>query len=638
MKAKLILTLFAIVSFNFGIFAQGITNDGATIVITSGTTVSVTNGGGYINLTNGANHGQIDLDGTLQIEGDFVNEATSVTENVFINTNTDGTVVFTGTADQHIKNTTANAFIDFENLTVNKASNTVFVDAGSAATVNGNLTVTSGTFRLSSPTDGEDPSGSLITVGNVSGAGNIYVDRHFETGNRWQYVSMPVNNATDDMFDQGSAGDYNPNFFTYNEAVEGGDPPAASYSYWTDYVNYTFYTAWEHAAVDGTTVTLDAAKGYITYNDQELDVAFGGATSNLNNNANYTPSISYTNNDGGNGAGDYYDGWNIIGNPYPCALDFNALGLTNVNNTVYYWDGDNDNYRYYNNGGGQTDDGSDVVSGGSRYIPAMQSFAIKTNNGGVPSISIAKAHRVHNTQTMWKKGDNAETLTQYLKLRTEANGFSDETVVRFLEDAVVDIDNQYDAFKMFPNNQDVPMIYSLTTETVEYPLAINSLPLTSIGTTIPLGFKTGEAGTFTIQVTEFNFDAGTEVKLIDTQENKETTLYEGAEYTFTFDGEDSRDRFFLFSATSGIENPDADTDLETKIKIWSSNKDVFVSINSYNLIDANIQVFDILGKNIIDKKLNGTYNIINVPAVSGTYFVKIRTKDGKVKTEKVFIR
>ncbi len=638
MKTKLILTLIAIVSFNFGGFAQGITNDGATIVITSGTTVSVTNGGGYTNLTNGANHGRIDLNGTLQITGDFENQATSVTENVFINTGTDGTVVFTGTADQHIKNTTANAFIDFENVTVNKTSNTVFVDAGSAATVNGDLVITAGTFRLASPADGEDPSGSLITEGNVSGAGALYVDRHFETNGRWQYISMPVNNATDDMFDQGSTGDYNPNFFTYNETVEGGDPGNTYYSNWIDYINYTFYTAWEHAAINGTTVTLDAATGYITYNDHELDVSFGGTPANLNNGATYTPALSYTNNDGDNGAGVYYDGWNIIGNPYPCALDFNALALTNVNSTIYYWDGDTNNYKYYNNGGGQIDDGSDVVSGGTRYIPAMQSFAIKTNDGGAPSINIEKPDRVHNTQTMWKKGDKAETLTQYLKLRTEANDYSDETVIRFLEDAVVDIDNQYDAFKMFPNNQDVPMIYSLTTETVEYPLAINSLPLTSIGTTIPLGFKTGEAGTFTIQVTEFNFDAGTEVKLIDTQENTETTLYEGAEYTFTFAGDDSRDRFFLFSTTTGIENPDTDTDLETKIKIWSSNKDVFVSISSYKLIDANIQVFDILGKNIVDKKLNGTYNIVNVPAASGTYFVKIRTKDGKVKTEKVFIR
>ncbi len=297
MKNKLLLILFILGIFSFGAFAQGgITNDGAVIVIESGTTVSVTNGGGYYNLTNGTAHGQIDLDGTLDIEGDFENNVTDVTENVFINVGTDGTVVFTGTADQNISNSTANAYIDFENVTVNNTADTVYLDAGSAATVNGVLTVNAlAVFRLSSPADGEAPSGSLITntgaAGNVTGTGAFYVDRHFETNGRYVYFSVPVSNGSDDDFDNtNNSHPFNPNLYTYDEGYDGPDPGDSNYSNWDD-----FYDAWydNQIAVDGVNVPLDGADalGYATYNELEIDVAFGGSPSNLNNLNAYSLSI-----------------------------------------------------------------------------------------------------------------------------------------------------------------------------------------------------------------------------------------------------------------------------------------------------------------------------------------------------------
>lgn len=663
MKKRILLILFTLAAFSFGAFAQGILNDGATITVEDGTVVTITNSGNYTNDNSGHlvldgngtgqdgelivsgnfvnTSGDVDINGVITLSGDF----TSVDAgNVFtkVGVGTDGTVVFTGTADQNISNTTANAYIDFENLTVDKTSNTVFLDAGSAATVNGDLTVNAGgTFRLSSPSDGEAPSGSLITNGNVAGAGALYVDRHFETSLRYQYISIPVNNADDDMFDVGYNGAFNPNLYTYDETYDAPvDPPNADYASWTN-STYGFDNAWNQVADEFSTVPLSGnAVGYVTYNNIELDVNFGGSPANLNNASSYSPAITYTlNDDGGDpGAGDYYDGWNIIGNPYPCALDFTLLSLTGINNCVYYWDGDAGNYKYYNNGGTSYDDGSNVVSGGTKYIPAMQSFAIKTT-GAAPSITIADADQVHNNQVMWKnKGEKVYGETQYIKLRTEADDYSDETVVRFLEEAITDFDNEYDAFKMFPRNEDIPMIYSLAVASVEYPLAINSLPVPEIGTTVPLGFKTGTAGTFTIQVEDFNFDAETEVKLIDTYDETEIILDENSEYSFTFSGGENRDRFYLFVAPEGVDIEDPQENFETIVNVWSSENNVHITITSSDLIDANVEIFDVLGKSVIQKRLNGTYNVVNVPGASGTYFVKLITNDGKSLLNKVFIQ
>ncbi len=644
-KQFLILTVFVFLSTV--IFAQKgfLVNNGAWIGISSGTYVSAST---YVNKTNGSNHGKIILDGTLIIKGDFINEVSDVSENVFTDTTgglgmTNGTILLNGTADQHISNTTANAYIDFENLTVNKTSGTAYVNAGSAATVEGVLDVTSGTFRLASPADGESPSGSLITntgaASNVTGGGNLYVDRHFETNGRYQYVSMPVTNATDDLFDSGYNSDFNPNLYVYDESYDAAtDPSNTNYSNWAD-ATYAFYDAWTQVAVDGGTVGLTAGTGYITYNNIELDVNFGGSPSNLNNSASYSPSVEYHLNDANGG---YYDGWNIIGNPYPCALDWDDSNWTktNISNTIYMWDGDNGNYIYYNNGSpedhlsgsGQTLN-SDATG---RYVPAMQSFFVKAT--GTPAVTISGDSRVHYVKDMYKKGRNNKDVDfQYIMLKTQDGDFYDETIVRFIDGTQDDFDNNYDAYKMFPNNPPV-MIYSLITSPEEIPVAINSLPLERIETTIPLGFVCTNAGTYTITAEDVEFDAGTDVKLIDTYENTETTLYEGAEYTFSANAGEVRDRFYLFSVvSSSIDNPE-DENIEYSSDVWSNQNNVYISIKSNKLIDANVKIYDMLGRTVIDQNVNGTYNIINIPGASGTYFVKLTGANGISKTRKVFIQ
>ncbi len=640
---KILLISIVITAFNLSVFSQGgITNAGAVITINSGTYVVVDNGGGYFNSESGSNYGKVDLDGILQIQGNFENNVTDANQHVFINTDGTGTVLFTGTANQHILNTTADAYIDFENLTVNKTLNTVFVDAGSAATVNGVLNVNSGTFRLASPADGEAPSGSLITntsaASNVTGSGALYVDRHFETNGRYQYISMPVTNATDDIFDNtNNSHPFNANLYSYNEAYDAGtDPPNTAYSNWSD-ATYGLYNAWTQVAADGSSVPLNPATGYITYNELELDVNFGGSPSDLNNNGNYSPSVTYTPNDNTGGAGDYYDGWNIIGNPYPCALDFTALTLNNINNCLYMWDGDAVNYKYYNNGGTSYDDGSNIVNGATQYIPAMQSFAIKTT-GSSPSITIDNSDRTHKTQNMWKSPKNAPNYgqTQFVKLKTQDGNFSDETIVRFIDGAKDGFDNEYDAYKMFPNNPPV-MIYSLITNP-EIPIAINSLPLERIETTIPLGFVCTSAGTYTITAEDVVFDAGTDIKLIDAYENTETLLNEGTEYTFSSEAGEVRDRFYLFSTVSSdVDNPEDNTMLFSS-NVWANQNKVFIAVKSNQLINANVKIFDVLGRTVTDKNINGTYNIIDVPGASGTYFVKLTGANGISKIKKVFIQ
>src|ERR1035437_814833 len=75
--------------------------------------------------------------------------------------------------------------------------------------------------------------------------------------------------------------------------------------------------------------------------------------------------------------------------------------------------------------------------------------------------------------------DYSHATTDALKIKIAGNGYSDETVIRFLPGSSVDFDECCDAWKLFPTINNVPSIFTKTSNGDA--LAINSLP--SLSTT-----------------------------------------------------------------------------------------------------------------------------------------------------------
>ncbi len=621
---KFILTLFVILPFIA--LSQGLYNNGASIVITSGGYLYI-DGGANGNFTNAA--GEVDIDGYMIVEGNFTNNAAN---NVFTNVDTDGEVRFAG-GTQTITSALPN-YTNFEKVTINSGSSTTLI-AGSGMTVNGTFDV-DGTFTSATPTD-ETIGGSLITAtgaGAITGTGTININRFFKVNGRWQYISVPMTNQQSDLFtEHTTSGNFNPNFYSYNEAFDqnlSADPNNTNYSNYTNYTTYNFWQAWEQVqATMGAPVVLNPAVGYICYNEGNLNTVFTTGAGNpdyLNNDVSYSPAVSYTSNDNGGGYGSFYDGWNLIGNPYQSALDWaNAdWTRTNISNTVYMWDGDNGNYVYY-----WTSSDDHLIGDGQtlnydatgEYIPAMQSFMVKATAAS-PTLTIPASARTHNNNEMYKNVTEKPQY-DYIKLELEVNGQKDQTLVRFYEDATEEIEDEFDAYKAYATTAGLPQLYSICYNQI--PLAINTLPIDEYVEykRVPLGIVAKQSGKYTFKAADFETKYFDKIYLIDQSEQNiiSTDLTLTPDYSVYLEEGENRDRFSLLCVNSFTDIEDIFNN-NSSVNIYSNDNIVYISISNIDDINGNVEIYDALGKIILKDNANSNFNEYVLNVASGAYFVR----------------
>ncbi|MEI6750390.1 MAG: hypothetical protein WCM93_14630, partial [Bacteroidota bacterium] len=129
----------------------------------------------------------------------------------------------------------------------------------------------------------------------------------------------------------------------------------------------------------------------------------------------------------------YPGGYNLIGNPYTCALVPSLCSITGgLNAFAYVWAGAN-----YN-----------TLSIGNNDFPGtiapMQGFFVRTSSG-TNNLTLENAAKTHSGSFL----KDAAVAQQMLKLSVDGNGYSDETYVRFVESATSGFDQALDAYKLF---------------------------------------------------------------------------------------------------------------------------------------------------------------------------------------------
>jgi hypothetical protein len=216
------------------------------------------------------------------------------------------------------------------------------------------------------------------------------------------------------------------------------------------------------------------------------------------------------------------DGWNLVGNPYPSTIDWNAASgwtKTNLDGTIYMRDNAN---------GGQyaTWNGVTGTNGGSRYIPTGQAFWVKAS-AAAPAMTSNENVKAPGTQTTFFR---EQALTNLLRIAMLSDGIRDETVIHFREDAQSSYDGLTDALKLTNSTFN---LFSLSADDVK--LAINSLKGDSMcDDLIELGVEGARPGSYTLSFSGIeSFRSSTEVILIDNFTSKQVPVTESSQYVFS---------------------------------------------------------------------------------------------------------
>ncbi len=452
----------------------------------------------------------------VTVKGNFTNNSTFLARK--------GTVTMSGSSAQTIGGA---SLTNFYNVTQNNAAGVSITQSDS---IFGALNVTLGTFSTGAQT--------LILVSNASGtarlgpllaganfSGTITMQRYLPSSyiTDWRQLGTPCSGQTlaawdDDIITTGFPGSDFPNFGWcsidwYNETIPGNK----------DTFGYVCPT--------NITNPIPTGKGFYVYigpNPTLLDVTGSPNKFTQSLPLTYTPTTSSAD-----------DGWNMVANPYPSTIDWDAAGWTktNVDNAIYTWNPSLQQYGAYVFGVG--------VDGQTQYVPSSQAFWVHVNASS-PSLSATENVKSGVDETFKMAVQNVPDYLLRLKIKSTSNK-TDETVVRFKQGATNVYDGNLDAIK-FEGGTSVPYMATVDIDTIDY--AINSIPLLTAGVSIPLRVRVPATGTYTISRDSSSLlPMSACVVLEDLLTNTQTDLRTVFSYSFTIADTTSAPRFVIhFSA------------------------------------------------------------------------------------------
>jgi fibronectin-binding autotransporter adhesin len=332
-------------------------------------------------------------------------------------------------------------------------------------------------------------------------------------------------------------------------------------------------------------------------------------------------------------------GFNLVGNPYPSPIDWNAASgwtKTNIDNALYYFsagitDQYTGTYSTYING---------VSSDGlaTNVIPSMQGFFVHVSNGTFPvtgTLAVTNNVRTSDLTHAFLKSVTSDTLP----LVRIAAGFADDgtpsdpTVIYFDSSATQFFDKNFDALKLMNTDIHVPNLYTITPDSNR--LSINAMPFSTDSIKrIQIGLKTAIDGWVTFKTSDLKYiPAGEFMYLADNVAGIYQTLKLNSPYRVFLKAGQYETRFSLvFSKT--IINSVSINSLPTEFSLFQNypnpfNPSTTIKYSIPQTSFVSITIYDILGKEVSklvnEEKQSGSYEVQfnGSKFSSGVYFYRM---------------
>ena len=543
---------------------------------------------------------------TLQVAGAISNSGTF--------TAATGTLEMIGTASQTIP---AGTFLgdNLNNLTISNSSGVTLGGplnlSGVLLAATGNL-ASAGYLKLISTS-----SQTALVDGTGSGqvTGNVTMQRYLPSAYGYKLISSPFSDATVSQYS---------GYFS----ATAGISKMYRYDEFNQYSG-TDLSGWVDYSASGN--LLNADEGYA------INLGTSGTpltleiTGTLNNNLG---PISLFNHNG-----TYTQGFNLVGNPYPSPIDWDAfttLAADNIDNFINFFESGGDEwsgtYTSYVNG----------VSGGSgaSIIPSMQGFFVHVMDGTYPvtgTLNIPNSVRTSNLNPTFKNATiDTRPILRFSASFDKVNSKADPFVLYFEPGATSGFDKNADALKMLNTDESVPNVYSLTADNKKISINGMAAPNDTL-TRIPLGFTTYRDGYL-----NFNFrepaalPPGLNIYLVDNGRRIIQNLKDNPTYRFYLNKGETNQRFELQLSKNQLPQPIFETN--QLFAITRVGNERLVNINLATGEKGILFVSNLLGQRLFEEEVEGIETIdISKHVASGLYIVSIKTTN-RSQSEKTLIR
>ncbi|MFK5855285.1 MAG: T9SS type A sorting domain-containing protein [Bacteroidota bacterium] len=463
------------------------------------------------------------------------------------------------------------------------------ISPGSSITIKEGTSMYIGTdLYIKSDISGSGYLADQNSSGNCTITGIKTVERYL-TSNGWHNASSPVSNSNSTVFTGTDL------VFYYDETIILND--------------WNFGWVWHQGA-------LSVMKGYDLYLETSITASYIATTSSNLNTGSY--SIGITRTDVSNGELENRKGWNLIGNPYPSPIDWleeSGWDKTDINDAKYIWNPTNNNYTIFIGGSSPTG-----INEGTQYIPSNQGFWVQATQNGNISVGNSTRLGIMTSTPDYYKNSNP----QELRLIASANGYTDETMIRFILNATSKFDLNKDASKLTSSHDSVPQLYTVAGSTL---LGINSLPEITNGLAIDMNFSCKTSGNYSIAIDDMStINPFEEIYLKDIREQKIINLTKENKYYFFHEPSNSKQRFIIyFNPSQDIIN---NIKPESYFTVNSYKNTVTIIRNTTAQHDCKVSIYNLLGQKMSSFEITDNLKTtIQLPIPTGYYIVSITTKD-----------
>ena len=494
---------------------------------------------------------------------------------------------------------TATASIEACSIVVNNNA-AVIIPATFDVTLNGALTVESGSLKMESSTN-------LIQLTDVQNSGNIFVERESSKLFRLDYTmwGSPVTGAQ--TLKQFSPLTVVTRFYTYNTSTDQFNTIVPETNTFASGKGYLIRMPDNHT-IFGTTVLATSWTGIFT----------GKPT-----NGPVPVELAQT-----------LNGFNMLSNPYPSMISADAFLTENsssIDGTLYFWRRRNavqDGSAYYATytlagGAGTAGSASAPSQVPNGFIQVGQGFIAKAKSSGAVFTNSMRT-KLNNDNQFFKNANSQDRSRIWLNVSNTAGEFG-QTLVAYMPQAENELDRTDGKYL-----GDGSTALTSWLDNSEY-IIQGRAPFVS-SDVVALNFKTATAGSYTIAIDHVDglFEGSQDIFLRD---NSVGVLHDlkNAAYTFATEAGSFNTRFdIVYLNPLSVSNPNFDSN---SVVLYKKQNNVVINSGMTTL--DNVEVYDIRGRLLaVAKSINSNEVSINVGETNQVLIVKITSIDGAKVTKK----